>query len=79
MYRAFSALPKVEVVPDPVPVPGGVVLRVMASGVCLSDWHGSGDLACMARADGFGFVARGEGSTPAGTLSDYFPVGPGHP
>jgi len=27
-------------VPDPVPLAGGVVLRVMASGVCLSDWHG---------------------------------------
>jgi alcohol dehydrogenase len=40
MYRAFSELPQIEQLPDPEPGPGGVVLRVMASGVCLSDWHG---------------------------------------
>ncbi|HEY5579467.1 MAG TPA: alcohol dehydrogenase catalytic domain-containing protein, partial [Acidimicrobiia bacterium] len=26
-------------VPDPVPSPTGVVLRVEATGVCRSDWH----------------------------------------
>jgi len=40
VYRAFSAPPEIEEVPDPVPGDGGVVLRVMASGVCRSDWHG---------------------------------------
>ena len=40
VYRAFSALPEIEQVPDPVAPEGGVVLKVMASGVCLSDWHG---------------------------------------
>lgn len=40
IYRAFSAPPEIERVPDPVPGDGGVVLRVMASGVCRSDWHG---------------------------------------
>ncbi len=40
IYRAFSAPPEIEQVPDPVPGDGGVVLRVMASGVCRSDWHG---------------------------------------
>lgn len=40
IYRAFGAQPEIESVPDPEPVAGGVVLRVMASGVCLSDWHG---------------------------------------
>ena len=29
-----------ETLPDPVPIAGGVVLRVAATGVCLSDWHG---------------------------------------
>ncbi len=29
-----------EQIPDPVPGNDGVVLKVMASGVCLSDWHG---------------------------------------
>ncbi len=40
IYRAFSAPPEIEQVPDPDPGDGGVVLRVMASGVCRSDWHG---------------------------------------
>ena len=25
--------------PDPAPAPGGVVLKVLACGVCRSDWH----------------------------------------
>lgn len=29
----------VEEVPDPHPTAGGVVLRVEATGICLSDWH----------------------------------------
>ena len=40
IYRAFSSRPEIERVADPVPPEGGVVLEVMASGVCLSDWHG---------------------------------------
>ena len=40
IYRAFSALPEIEQVPDPVPTDDGVVLKVMASGICRSDWHG---------------------------------------
>jgi alcohol dehydrogenase len=40
VYRAFSALPEIERVPDPVPTDDGVVLKVMASGICRSDWHG---------------------------------------
>jgi len=40
MYRAFSEQPKIEQLPDPVARSDGVVLKVMASGVCLSDWHG---------------------------------------
>lgn len=40
VYRAFSAQPEIEQLPDPVPRSDGVVLKVMASGVCLSDWHG---------------------------------------
>jgi alcohol dehydrogenase len=30
----------VREVPDPVPPPGGAVLRVEATGLCRSDWHG---------------------------------------
>jgi len=40
LYRAFSERPEIENLPDPVPRADAVVLKVMASGVCLSDWHG---------------------------------------
>jgi alcohol dehydrogenase len=40
VYRAFSAPPEIERVTDPLPGGDGVVLKVMASGVCRSDWHG---------------------------------------
>ena len=40
IYRAFSEQPKIEQLADPIPRSDGVVLKVMASGVCLSDWHG---------------------------------------
>ncbi len=40
LYEEFRQPPRVTQVPDPVPVPGGVVLRVQATGVCRSDWHG---------------------------------------
>ena len=40
IYRDFRATPEIEMVPDPVPANDGVVIRVMASGVCRSDWHG---------------------------------------
>ena len=40
VYEAFSAPPCVRQVPDPAPERHGVVIKVMATGVCLSDWHG---------------------------------------
>jgi len=40
LYSAFSKRPVIENLPDPVPRADAVVLKVMASGVCLSDWHG---------------------------------------
>jgi alcohol dehydrogenase len=40
VYRAFAVRPEIEHVTDPTPRGDGVVLKVMASGVCLSDWHG---------------------------------------
>ena len=40
IYAAFSERPVIEQLSDPVPRPDAVVLKVMASGVCLSDWHG---------------------------------------
>ena len=39
-YREFCERPQIEQVNDPIPRDDGVVLQVMASGVCLSDWHG---------------------------------------
>ena len=40
IYREFAKLPKIEELPDPTPKAHGVVLRVMATGLCRSDWHG---------------------------------------
>ncbi|WP_043515946.1 MULTISPECIES: alcohol dehydrogenase catalytic domain-containing protein [unclassified Actinoplanes] len=34
------ARPEVREVPEPTAPPGGVVVRVMATGLCRSDWHG---------------------------------------
>ncbi len=39
-YAAFGADPEVVELPDPEPSPDGVVLRVDATGLCRSDWHG---------------------------------------
>jgi D-arabinose 1-dehydrogenase-like Zn-dependent alcohol dehydrogenase len=40
VYEAFGRAPEVREVPDPVPPAGGVVIRVAATGLCRSDWHG---------------------------------------
>lgn len=40
VYESFSAPPQLQHVPDPTPDAGGVVIKVMATGVCRSDWHG---------------------------------------
>ncbi len=39
-YEAFGARPEIRNLPDPTPAPGGVVIKVAASGLCRSDWHG---------------------------------------
>lgn len=36
---AVRGRPEVRQVPDPTAPPGGVVVRVMATGLCRSDWH----------------------------------------
>ena len=40
MFEKFTEPPKLVNVPDPAPQPHGVVLKVEATGVCRSDWHG---------------------------------------
>ncbi len=40
IYEAFNAPPQLKQVPDPSPEIHGVVVKVMATGVCRSDWHG---------------------------------------
>jgi len=40
LFEAYNTVPKIASVPDPTPVNHGVVVKVMASGVCRSDWHG---------------------------------------
>lgn len=40
MYEEFGQPLSIRDLPDPTPADGGVVIRVMANGICLSDWHG---------------------------------------
>lgn len=40
VYESFSATPKIMNVDDPTPENHGVVIKVEATGVCRSDWHG---------------------------------------
>jgi alcohol dehydrogenase len=40
VYEAFERPPELRQVPDPAPSPEGVVIRVEATGLCRSDWHG---------------------------------------
>ena len=40
VYESFGTAPKLQTVSDPTPAPHGVVIQVMATGVCRSDWHG---------------------------------------
>ena len=40
VYREFRKPLKIETLPDPVPTDQGVVIRVAATGLCRSDWHG---------------------------------------
>lgn len=40
LYSEFKSMPRVESVPDPIPPADGVVVRVRATGLCRSDWHG---------------------------------------
>jgi alcohol dehydrogenase len=40
LYQDFAAPPVVTDLPDPTPGPHDAVLRVRATGLCRSDWHG---------------------------------------
>ncbi|MCT4655170.1 MAG: zinc-dependent alcohol dehydrogenase family protein [Cohaesibacter sp.] len=40
LYEKFEEAPKLVTLPDPTPQPHGVVIKVEATGVCRSDWHG---------------------------------------
>lgn len=40
VYHQFGARLSIEQVPDPQPPADGVVIKVMATGLCRSDWHG---------------------------------------
>lgn len=39
MFDEFGVIPEVRDVPDPAAPPGGVVVEVVATGLCRSDWH----------------------------------------
>ena len=40
IYEAFGQPITLQTLPDPTPPPDGVVIRVAATGLCRSDWHG---------------------------------------
>ncbi len=40
VFEKFGLKPTIQNVADPTPAPGGVVIKVMATGLCRSDWHG---------------------------------------
>ena len=40
VFEAFADPISIRNVPDPAPSDGGVVIRVKATGLCRSDWHG---------------------------------------
>ena len=40
VMHSFSSPLSIETVDDPVVAPDGAVVRVLATGVCRSDWHG---------------------------------------
>ncbi|MCA1713307.1 MAG: zinc-dependent alcohol dehydrogenase family protein [Actinobacteria bacterium] len=40
VFERFAGPLEVQQVPDPTPSPDGVVVRVGATGICRSDWHG---------------------------------------
>lgn len=40
LFEAFGETPTIRNVPDPTPSQEGVVVKVAATGLCRSDWHG---------------------------------------
>lgn len=40
LFEQYGDMPTIQKVADPTPENHGVVLKVMATGVCRSDWHG---------------------------------------
>ena len=40
LFTDFGAMPAVRDVPEPVCPPDGAIIRVEATGLCRSDWHG---------------------------------------
>jgi alcohol dehydrogenase len=39
-FEKFQTTPEIRNVPDPTPKSHGVVIKVGATGLCRSDWHG---------------------------------------
>ena len=39
-YETFEGPVTIRTLPDPNPPEDGVVIKVEATGLCLSDWHG---------------------------------------
>ncbi|MDH5630708.1 MAG: zinc-dependent alcohol dehydrogenase family protein [Gammaproteobacteria bacterium] len=40
LYESFQSQPSIQIVDDPTPKSHGAVIKVEATGICRSDWHG---------------------------------------
>jgi alcohol dehydrogenase len=65
VFDEFGGPVTVREVPDPVAPPGGVVVRVHATGLCLSDWH-----AWAGHDDDIAHLPHVPGHELAGTIAE---------
>src|SRR5262245_20959502 len=60
VYDGFGRLPEVRQVADPAPPDGGALIRVAATGLCRSDWHGwqghDADISVLPHVPGHAFA-----------------------
>ncbi|MBO3750650.1 zinc-dependent alcohol dehydrogenase family protein [Streptosporangiaceae bacterium NEAU-GS5] len=71
VYDGFGRLPEVRQVADPVPPDGGALIRVAATGLCRSDWHGwqghDADISVLPHVPGHEFAGVVEAVGPGVT------------
>lgn len=76
-YEQFRGPITLRTVPDPAPPDDGVVIRVRATGICRSDWHGwmGHDSDCYSAWPSASFNPKSEVEVPGGTGESPVPHG----